>query len=188
MLKNVAQTAQFSATGGRSGIYPISYFTSTSAGSQFLSASGQWLDNPQVSMKIPCIKLPMCHSLQNLFDSGICRQQPYKPNKLACLCYYSWTDVSLSVVDSESRWLTEVVWLLQAVLFGASAQSSNQTAVLLTLSQPKYDAAAQVGMPLENALSGKHLAVSLHCILAYKVLLQQHCRDSWERVTHLWIN
>jgi len=77
VLSNVAETAQFTAAHGRSGVYPIAFFTSTASGSQFLSTDGQWLDNPQ------------------------------------------------------------------AVLFGANSTTGNQTAVLLTLGDPVYDASAQ---------------------------------------------
>ena len=48
VLSTVAETAQFTAAHGRSGVYPIAFFTSTASGSQFLSTDGQWLENPQV--------------------------------------------------------------------------------------------------------------------------------------------
>lgn len=49
VLTGVSESAQFTTTGGRSGIYPTSFFTNTAAGSQFVSSSGQWLAEPQVT-------------------------------------------------------------------------------------------------------------------------------------------
>ena len=48
VLTGVSESAQFTTTGGRSGIYPTSFFTNTASGSQFVSSSGQWLAEPQV--------------------------------------------------------------------------------------------------------------------------------------------
>ena len=53
MLTGVSESAQFTTTGGRSGIYPTSFFTNTAAGSQFVSSSGQWLAKPQVTTLSP---------------------------------------------------------------------------------------------------------------------------------------
>lgn len=52
LLRNASETAQFTNLGsGRSGIYPVSYFTNTSVGSPFVSASsGKWLDGPQATL------------------------------------------------------------------------------------------------------------------------------------------
>ena len=50
VLNGVSESAQFTTTAGRSGIYPISFFTNTASGSQFVNSSGQWLAEPQVIM------------------------------------------------------------------------------------------------------------------------------------------
>ena len=61
MLTGVSESAQFTTTGGRSGIYPTSFFTNTASGSQFVSSSGQWLAKPQVttlSSLWPSLRIP----------------------------------------------------------------------------------------------------------------------------------
>lgn len=50
LLRNASETAQYTNAGGRSGIYPISYFTNTSARSPFVAANGKWLDGPQAAL------------------------------------------------------------------------------------------------------------------------------------------
>lgn len=46
-IANVSQTAQFTSTSGRSGIYPMGYFVN---GSAFFAADGKWLDTPQAAL------------------------------------------------------------------------------------------------------------------------------------------
>jgi hypothetical protein len=50
VLRNTSETAQFTTPGGRSGMYPISYFSNTSVGSVFIAADGNWLSAPQAAL------------------------------------------------------------------------------------------------------------------------------------------